>query len=43
MKQVFRGEGMRVAVIDAGFMNADRVSAFDSLRLLGNAQCRISW
>ena len=31
----FRGEGMRVAVIDAGFMNADRVSAFDSLRLLG--------
>lgn len=31
----FRGEGMRVAVIDAGFMNVDRISAFDSLRLLG--------
>ncbi|MBX9111799.1 S8 family peptidase [Parabacteroides johnsonii] len=31
----FQGEGMRVAVIDAGFMNADRISAFDSLRLLG--------
>lgn len=34
-KAGFRGEGMRVAVIDAGFMNADRMSAFDSLRLLG--------
>lgn len=31
----FRGEGMRVAVIDAGFLNADRMSVFDSLRLLG--------
>lgn len=31
----FRGEGMRVAVIDAGFMNVDRLSAFDSLRLIG--------
>lgn len=31
----FQGEGMRVAVIDAGFMNADRIAAFDSLRLLG--------
>ena len=31
----FRGEGMRVAVIDAGFMNVDRMSLFDSLRLLG--------
>lgn len=31
----FRGEGMRVAVIDAGFRNVDRISAFDSLRLLG--------
>ena len=31
----FQGEGMRVAVIDAGFMNVDRISAFDSLRLLG--------
>lgn len=31
----FQGEGMRVAVIDAGFMNVDRISAFDSLKLLG--------
>lgn len=31
----FRGEGMRVAVIDAGFLNVDRIAAFDSLRLLG--------
>ncbi len=31
----FRGEGMRVAVIDAGFLNVDRIAAFDSLRLIG--------
>lgn len=31
----FKGDGMTVAVIDAGFMNVDRISAFDSLRLLG--------
>lgn len=31
----YKGEGMRVAVIDAGFMNVDRISVFDSLRLLG--------
>jgi subtilisin family serine protease len=30
-----RGQGMRIAVIDAGFLNADRISAFASLRLLG--------
>ena len=31
----FKGKGMRVAVVDAGFMNVDRISVFDSLRLLG--------
>lgn len=31
----FEGEGMRVAVIDAGFMDVDRMAVFDSLRLLG--------
>lgn len=31
----FRGEGMRVAVIDAGFHNVDRIAAFDSLQLRG--------
>lgn len=31
----FKGQGMKVAVIDAGFMNVDRISAFDSLQLLG--------
>ena len=31
----FRGQGMRVAVIDAGFLNADRMRVFDPLRLLG--------
>jgi subtilisin family serine protease len=30
-----RGQGMRVAVIDAGFRNVDRISAFASLQLLG--------
>ena len=31
----FRGEGIRVAVIDDGFRNVDRIAAFDSLRLRG--------
>lgn len=31
----FRGEGMRVAVIDAGFAEVDRIGVFDSLKLLG--------
>lgn len=31
----FRGKGMRVAVIDAGFQNVNRISVFDSLNLLG--------
>jgi subtilisin family serine protease len=30
-----RGQGMRVAVIDAGFANVDRIQAFASLRLIG--------
>jgi hypothetical protein len=29
------GKGARIAVIDAGFMNVDKISAFSSLRLLG--------
>ena len=31
----YRGKGMRIAVIDAGFMNVDRIDAFSSLNLLG--------
>lgn len=31
----FRGQGMHIAVIDAGFQNVNRISVFDSLRLLG--------
>lgn len=31
----FRGEGVRIAVIDAGFTNADRIDAFDSVRIGG--------
>ena len=31
----FRGEGIRVAVIDAGFQNVDRICVFDSLQLIG--------
>lgn len=34
-KAGFRGEGMRVAVIDDGFCDVDRITAFDSLKLLG--------
>ncbi len=30
-----RGQGMRVAVIDAGFMHVDRIEAFSTLQLLG--------
>lgn len=34
-KAGFEGKGMRVAVIDAGFEHVDRISLFDSLKLLG--------
>lgn len=34
-KKGFRGQGMTVAVIDAGFRNVDRIAAFDSLKILG--------
>jgi subtilisin family serine protease len=30
-----RGRGIRIAVIDAGFLNVDRIDAFASLRLIG--------
>lgn len=30
-----RGQGMRIAVIDAGFLNVNRISAFASLNLIG--------
>jgi subtilisin family serine protease len=30
-----RGQGMRIAVIDAGFLNVNRITAFASLRLIG--------
>jgi subtilisin family serine protease len=32
----YRGRGLRIAVIDAGFMNVDRIDAFSSMRLLGS-------
>lgn len=31
----FRGEGMQIAVIDAGFYNADEISMFRRMKLLG--------
>ena len=31
----YRGKGMRIAVIDAGFMNVNRIDAFSSMNLLG--------
>ena len=30
----YRGKGMRIAVIDAGFMNVDKIDAFSSLKLI---------
>ena len=32
----YRGKGVRIAVIDAGFMHADRIDAFSSMHLLGS-------
>lgn len=34
-KAGFRGEGMEVAVIDAGFLHVDRITVFDSLKIAG--------
>lgn len=34
-KAGFRGQGIRIAVIDAGFMNVNRISAFDSVNIQG--------
>jgi hypothetical protein len=34
-KKGYRGKGMKVAVIDAGFLNVDRMTVFDSLDLVG--------
>lgn len=34
-KKGFTGEGIQVAIIDAGFSRVDRINAFDSLRLAG--------
>ena len=31
----FRGKGMRIAVIDAGFLNVDKIDVFASMNLLG--------
>lgn len=31
----FKGEGMTIAIIDAGFHNADRITAMDNIRILG--------
>jgi len=34
-KSGFQGEGMRVAVIDAGFRNVNKIAAFDSMCIIG--------
>lgn len=34
-KAGYRGEGMTIAIMDAGFHNADRIAAFDSTRIIG--------
>jgi subtilisin family serine protease len=37
----YRGKGMRIAVIDAGFRNVDRIEAFASMNLLGS--CNVTF
>ena len=37
----YRGKGMRIAVIDAGFMNVDRMDAFSSMKLIGT--CNVAF
>lgn len=32
----FRGQGMTIAVIDAGFMNVDKIKAFNNVRIIGS-------
>ena len=34
-RQGFRGKGIQIAILDAGFLNADKIAAFDSLRASG--------
>jgi hypothetical protein len=34
-RQGFRGKGIQIAIFDAGFLNADKIAAFDSLRTSG--------
>ncbi len=31
----FKGQGMTIAVIDAGFHNADKITAMQNIRVLG--------
>ena len=31
----FKGQGMTIAVIDAGFHNADKITAMQNIRILG--------
>ena len=33
----FRGKGMNIAIIDAGFTNADVIPSFDNIRIMGIA------
>ena len=34
-RQGFRGKGIQIAILDAGFLHADQIAAFDSLRASG--------
>lgn len=35
----FRGQGMFIAIIDGGFMNADKISLLSHVRVLGHRDC----
>ena len=39
----FRGAGMQIAVIDAGYYNADEISVFKKMNLLGHLCRELSW
>lgn len=34
-REGFKGQGMTIAVIDAGFHNADKITAMQNIRVLG--------
>lgn len=38
----YRGQGMTIAVLDGGFMNADRIKAIQDIKILGYKDCVVT-